>query len=68
MLDAFVGGPLGGGSGFFAGLFPVHFPSEIAVASMVGASYKAEWLAWSGIYLLLLAGVSPLVIWWRSRQ
>jgi len=68
MLDAFVGGPLGGGSGFFAGLFTVHFPSEIAVASMLGTSYKVEWLVWSGIYLALLAGVSPLVIWLRSRQ
>lgn len=68
MLDAFVGGPLGGGSGFLAGLFPVHFPSEIAVASMLGASYKAEWFVWSGISLALLAGVSPLVIWLRGRQ
>lgn len=68
MLDAFVGGPLGGGSGFFAGLFPVHFPSEIAVAAMLGGSYRAEWFIWSGLYLALLAGVSPLVIWWRGRQ
>jgi hypothetical protein len=67
MLDAFVGGPLGGGGGFFAGLFPVHFPSEIAVASMLGTAYKAEWLAWSGIYLALLAGVSPLAVWLRGR-
>lgn len=67
MLDAFVGGPLGGGEGFFAGLFPVHFPSEIAVASMLGTSYQGEWFAWAGIYLLVLASLSPLVIWWRGR-
>jgi hypothetical protein len=35
---------------------------------MLGASYKAEWFVWSGIYLALLAGVSPLVIWLRGRQ
>lgn len=68
MLDAFVGGPLGGGGGFFAGLFPVHFPSEIAVASMLGDSYRAEWIAWSGLYLALFVAVSPLVIWLRGRR
>lgn len=67
MLDAFVGGPLAGAGGWFVGLYPIHFSSEIAVASMLGESYQAEWFVWAVVYLLLVASVSPLVVWWRGR-
>lgn len=67
MLDAFVGGPLAGAGGWFAGLYPIHFPSEIAVASMLGEPYEAEWLVYAAVYLGLLTSVSPLIIWWRGR-
>ena len=46
MLDAFVGGPLGGGDGVAANVFPVHFPSEMAVSAMLGTDYSLVWLLW----------------------
>lgn len=61
MLDAFVGGPLGGGEGVIANLFPVHFPSEIAVAAMLGTDYSVVWFAWGIAYLAVLASIPPLI-------
>lgn len=55
MLDAFVGGPLASGQGLLADLMPVRFPSEIAVAGMVGSPVDGEWWLWSGLYLLAVA-------------
>ncbi|MPZ50571.1 MAG: hypothetical protein GEU75_14955 [Dehalococcoidia bacterium] len=52
MLDAFVGGPLAAGRGIAADLLPVHFPSEVAIASMIDAPIHDSWLVWSGLYLV----------------
>ena len=55
MLDAFVGGPLAAGKGVFADLLPVHFPSEITVAAMVGSPMEGSWWLWSAVYLSVVA-------------
>jgi hypothetical protein len=55
MLDAFVGGPLAAGKGIFADLLPVHFPSEITVAAMVGSPIEGSWWLWSVVYLAAVA-------------
>lgn len=55
MLDAFVGGPLASGSGLLVELFPVHFPSRIAVSAMLDTPIEQSWWLWSGIYLVALS-------------
>jgi hypothetical protein len=57
MLDAFVGGPLGGAHGPLAGVFPLHFTSEITVSAMVGGGYPADWLLYGLAHLAVLAAV-----------
>lgn len=57
MLDAFVGGPLGGAHGLAASVFPLHFTSETAVAAMLGGGYPAEWLLYGLAYLAVVAAV-----------
>lgn len=61
MFDAFVAGPLGGGKGLIANLFPLHFASQIAVSAMIGAPYDLWWFVWSGGYAALLLGVALLL-------
>lgn len=60
MLDAFVGGPLAGGTGFFADILPVRFPSEIAVAAMVDAPVRDSWVLWSGVYLGVVGSLAVI--------
>ena len=62
MLDAFVGGPLASGQGLLTDLFPVHFPSEIAVAAMVGAPIQEEWWIWSAAVLVVIATAALLAL------
>lgn len=54
MLDAFVAGPLGGPSGFWPNLFPLHHPSQIAIQAVVQAEVDATKLWWAAVYPLLL--------------
>lgn len=61
MLDAFVGGPLGGAHGLGAAVYPLHYTSEITVAAMTGGGYPAEWLLYGLAYLAVLA-VLPLAV------
>ncbi|HUF52758.1 MAG TPA: hypothetical protein VMR52_03145 [Dehalococcoidia bacterium] len=68
MLVAFVGGPLGGSTGLVANLFPLHFTSEIAVASMLGDSFPGEWFVYSGLYLAAIIAAYPAARWLRGRS
>jgi hypothetical protein len=36
-------------------LLPVHFPSEITVAAMVGSPIEGSWWLWSVVYLAAVA-------------
>ena len=66
MLDAFVGGPLASGRGLVVELFPVHFPSQIAVAAMLDAPVSQSWWLWSGLYLAAVL-VPALIAMLRRR-
>lgn len=68
MFDAFVAGPLGGGQGLIANLFPLHFTSQIALSAMIGSGYDASWFAWSAAYAGLFVGTAMLLSggWRRS--
>jgi hypothetical protein len=62
MLDAFVGGPLASGQGLLTDLFPVHFPSEIAVSAMVGSPIQEDWWLWSAAVLIVVGSAALLAL------
>lgn len=60
MLDAFVAGPLGGASGFWPNLFPLHHPSQIVMDAAVHSDVDVSRFWWAAGYALLLAGLAAL--------
>jgi hypothetical protein len=60
MFDAFVAGPLGGASGFWPHLFPLHHPSQLVVDAAVNPDVDGARYVWSIAYTLLLLGLAGL--------
>ncbi len=60
MLDAFVAGPLGGATGFWPNLFPLHHPSQIAVEAALTADVDRLRYGWAMAYTAILLGGAGL--------
>jgi hypothetical protein len=60
MLDAFVAGPLGGATGFWPSLFPLHHPSQIAVDAALTEDVDRLRYGWAVVYMLILLGGAGL--------
>ena len=67
MFDAFVAGPLGGASGFWPNLFPLHHPSQLVIDAAVNSDVDRALYAWSIGYTLVLLGLAALAHGRRSR-
>lgn len=60
MLDAFVAGPLGGASGFWPNLFPLHHPSQVVIDAVLHGDVDRWRYAWVAAYTCALIAVSVL--------
>lgn len=58
MLDAFVAGPLGGATGGWTNLFPLHHPSQVAVDATLHTDVELGRFGWTIGYTALLLAVS----------
>lgn len=65
MFDAFVAGPLGGATGFWPNLFPLHHPSQIAVDAVLEGSVDRTRYLWGFGYAAALLVFSVTI---RARK
>jgi hypothetical protein len=66
MLDAFVAGPLGGATGFWPNLFPLHHPSQIAIEAALTEDVDRLRYGWAMAYAVVLLGGAGLAHLRRS--
>ena len=65
MFDAFVAGPLGGASGDWPNLFPLHHPSQIAVDAILDGNVDRTRYVWGFGYAAALLVFSVTI---RARK
>ncbi len=61
MLDAFVAGPIGGASGFWPNLFPLHHPSQLVIDAVLHGDLDRTRYLWAAAYTAGLVVVSATV-------
>ena len=67
MFDAFVAGPLGGASGAWPNLFPLHHPSQIAVNAILDGNVDRTRYLWGFGYAAVLLVLSIAIRARRSK-